>query len=192
MLSLAVARILADKEAEVFGSKSKEEKLDYMTNNIIKHNKETEEIVKYFNLNWDKEDDEVKASFCEMAKVYKILEAVSILRENIEFRYFSIHVERSRTITEGRVALEALIQIGLLALEPSFEAICTQLDSLAVDENTRFRIAYFEEILKYLPVKMLGKKLAIYFLKDKLDNGSLSDKVKQYIANALVEIEKER
>ncbi|MBI4834949.1 MAG: hypothetical protein HY811_09060 [Planctomycetes bacterium] len=191
MILLVIGCVLylsGDDNKQRFNDMNKEGKINFMDGQVIKYKTDITELVKYFEANWDKETDEVKVSFCKLMATYRANESLSLLVKNFDFCYLGIERERPRTILEGRFALNALAQIGTPSLEPVSERIYTELEKLTYSEDTRHRIHFLKEALKYLLVETIGKKLSVVFLEDKINNTNTSAKLKECLSGIAQEI----
>jgi len=139
---------------------------------------------------------------------HKILHhaAVPILVRHLDFWYVgdSEAVFRLRLPTENRPALDALIEIGMPALQPSAEHILSELDKLPSDpvfkdgtinknvtDKQRWSVSFHRQALKKLSTDILGKDLAVVFLKKQLEQKGHGEGARKGIEYAIREIEKQ-
>jgi hypothetical protein len=186
-----MSSLFAVNEVKKFQEQTSEEKVATMESWIKQKNQELEVFTEYFSKNWDKESDASRAAFCRLAGNARARNAVAVLVEHVEFAYFGEDpAARNRWITEGRVALDALTEIGVPSLDPAFAHIAQLLDSMPEEKTdaNHFRAVFFCDAIKEMTMKILGKDLAIAYLKLKLKDKNLSEKVRTLVNEALKEI----
>ena len=194
LISVTILSLIAtgSDDTKLFKEMSKEDKIKFLNDEITKHKNKIVEIASHFDQNWAKETDEVKVVFCKLMGLYRAKESISILVKNLDFYPMSPIPRPPRGILEDHYALEALAQIGVPALEPTSNQICAELEKLILSEDTRHRIHFLRQALKYLLVEVLGKKMAIYFIEDKINNKDTSVKLKEHLTIVLEEIKQSK
>ncbi len=158
----------------------------------IAYFRQLKKFIDNYSKNWDKETGAARVAFCKLAAATRAKDAVPLLVKHIDFWHLgdSPFTGRPRDILEDRVALEALIEIGMPSLEPAFAHIVQTLDKLPKKEtdDSRHQAAFLHAALKELPTKILGKDLAVAYLKMKLEDKDLSEKARAAIESTLSEI----
>jgi len=185
----------ATKPSAFFGEGADQDPTaSYIRTWSIAYFKQLEKFIENYRKNWGKESAASKAAFCELAGKARAKDAIPVLVCYLEFRYFGeipLPPSPPRTILECRQALEALIEIGMPSLEPAVVRILKMIDELPEKEtdDSRHQAAFLNDALKELTTKILGKDLAVAYLKQKLEMKELSERARVVIESALDEIE---
>jgi len=194
IITMFVLVLADDKDRKSFNDMSIQEKNEFLENQITKYKAGITELIQYFEQdwkweqNWDKE--KVQVNFCNLIKEYRAKEAVSLLVKH--FDLIAYYGKESPITISNRFVLSALAEIGTPALEPVTEKICSELGSLKYSEDTRHRIFFLRQALKSFSVEVLGKKLAIVFLEDKISGKDVSPQLKENISTILEEIKQDK
>ena len=194
-------------DMKTFGKKSDKEKAKFLETWTETQKRELANMVKHFDENWQKEGWHAKAGFCRMVGQFRIKAAVPTLVRHLDFLYLGEFIggyEGPKRSTENRPALDALIEIGMPALEPSAEHILRELDKLpseilnkddapkkGVTDKQRWRVSFLRQALQKLSTDILGKDLAVVFLKKQLEQKGRGKGARKGIEYALSKIEKQ-
>jgi len=201
VLSLFVVAVVAislwifagDKGIKPFKEMTMEEQIKFLGEQANKHKTDVAELVDYFEQNWDKDsletvDYAVRVNFCNLMKVFRAKEAVPLLVKHFDMIDYRKGADRPREPLEDCFILPVLAEIGTPSLELTTDRICSELEKLKYSEDTRHRIGFLKDVLKYLTVEILGKKLAIVFLEDKISGKDVSPQLKESVSFILNEI----
>ena len=192
IFGLALGTLSAENEEKEFPEQSPEEKVATMKLWTKQRQQESGEFTEHFSKNWDKETDAARAAFCKLAGRARAKDAIPLLVEHLDFLYFGEFptVHRFPRLVEGRLALEALIEIGIPSLEPAVARILKMIDELPEKEtdDSRHQAAFLRAAIKELTTKILGKDLAVAYLKTKLEDKDLSEKARAVVESTLNEI----
>jgi len=189
---LFLGGVFGGEEQKQFGDQSPKEQIATMEGWTKRQNEDLAAFTEYFTKNWDKELP-ATAAFCKLAGASRTTEAIPLLVAHLDFRYLGEGYDAGplRGPLEDRQAMDALIKIGIVTLEPSIAQIIASLDALPEkeDRGVKFRRVFLHEALKAVPMEILGKDLTLAYLKMKLENKELSTQVRAHLEAAIKEIE---
>ncbi|MEW6027375.1 MAG: hypothetical protein AB1599_08795 [Planctomycetota bacterium] len=194
LVSIAISLWIfaSDEGTKPFKEMSTEEQIEFLDAQVNKYKTNVTELIRYFEQDWKWEQildkEEIQVKFCNLIKVYKAKEAVPLLVRH--FDIVAYYGKESPTTISNRFVLATLAQIGMPALDPTADKICSELGGLTYSEDTRHRIVFLREALKYLTLEILGRKLAIAYLEDKINDKETSQKLKEILTSVLDDIKK--
>jgi len=185
----------APGDVRTLSEQSPKNKVQTMETWKNQYKEELASCVDHFVKNWDQETDYTRAAFCILVMETRTENAIALLVQHMEFRYstgttpFGI-ITRYPGILAGRLALDALIKIGMPALEPAVSEMIRRIDVISEKDTPDYdsQIRFLTRALRAVTTKILGNELAIPYLNLKLQAEDVGDKSKVVIASVIKEI----
>jgi len=149
-------------------------------------------FVSNYTKNWDKETDASRAAFCELAGKARMKDAVALLVEHMDYSYAT--AGPAQDILKDMVALKALIEIGMPALEPAVQKLLKESEKLPLPETdeSKAQKTLLNAALKALTTQILGKDLAVSYINIKLNDKGLTERGKATLQSVLASLNTEK
>ena len=174
---LAISQEVRSFDKEAFNRMGDAQKIEVLKKTDFNMPTARSNAVECFTLRWDSEQPPVVTAFCQAMGKAKVQEAIPVLVKHMDFRYIeNMDAERPRTTLEGRVALDALVQIGSPALDPAAQHIVARLSK----SEDRHDIHFLCEALGLLVSKSLGETEARAYVRKLIDEQK-GEQIRRYL-----------